>query len=86
MRIMAINGPRQVGKTTIAHQVRHKLIKSRIPCWYMPMDDFDSDESDWYRIRSDDGNLRVGVDFDHRDFDNQDFATGTVIGAGAPTQ
>lgn len=83
MRIMAINGPRQVGKTTIALQVRHKLIKSQIPCWYMPMDDFDSDESDWDRIRSDDGNLRVGAEFDHRDFDSQDFATGTIVGAGA---
>lgn len=84
MRIMAINGPRQVGKTTIALQIRHRLIKSQIPCWYMPMDDFDSDESDWYRIRSDDGNLRVGADFDYRDFDSRDFATGTIIGAGAP--
>ena len=84
MRIIAINGPRQVGKTTIARQVRHKLIKSQIPCWYMPMDDFDSGESDWHRLRSTDGNLRVGAEFDHQDFDNQDFATGTILGTGAP--
>ncbi|MCY4158855.1 MAG: ATP-binding protein [Bacteroidetes bacterium] len=75
--IIAINGPRQVGKTTIALQVRQKLIKSKIPCWYIPMDDFNSDESDWFRIRSDDGNLRVGGNFD------DSFDTGTIMAAGA---
>ncbi len=51
MRIVAITGPRQVGKTTIALQVRQKLIESKIPCWYMPMDDIDSGESDWFGIQ-----------------------------------
>ncbi len=78
MRIMAINGPRQVGKTTIIHQVRQKLIQSRIPCWYMPMDDFYSDDSDWYRIKLIDENLRVGPSSDR-----QDFATGTIRETGS---
>ena len=59
-RIVAITGPRQVGKTTIALQVRQRLLASKIPCWYMPMDGIDSSESDWYVIRETGSNLRTG--------------------------
>lgn len=47
MRIVAITGPRQVGKTTIAHQVRKLLTESEIPCRYIPMDNLSSTKSDW---------------------------------------
>ena len=59
-RIVAITGPRQVGKTTIALQVRQRLLASGIPCWYMPMDGIDSDESDWLVIQETSSNLRTG--------------------------
>ena len=55
MRIVAITGPRQVGKTTIAHQVRKLLTESGIPCWYMPMDNLSSGKSDWLGL-----NKRLG--------------------------
>ncbi len=73
-RIIAINGPRQVGKTTIALQLRSRLIKSRIPCWYMPMDDFYSSESDWLKVRIDDGQGNA----------NQDLFEGEVIRHDVP--
>ncbi len=56
MRIAAIIGPRQVGKTTIALQVRKKLIEEKIPCWYMSIDNIDTSEADWpdmQKIRDD---------------------------------
>ena len=59
-RIVAITGPRQVGKTTIARQVRKRLLASKIPCWYMPMDGIDSDESDWVVIHEFGSKLRTG--------------------------
>ncbi len=61
MRIVAITGPRQVGKTTIALQVRQKLIESKNPCWYIPMDDIDSGESDWFGIQETGSNIRTGA-------------------------
>ncbi len=61
MRIVAITGPRQVGKTTIALQVRRRLIESKIPCWYIPMDDIDSSESDRFGIPEISGKVRIGA-------------------------
>ncbi|WP_420447754.1 ATP-binding protein [Candidatus Palauibacter sp.] len=45
MRIIAITGPRQTGKTTIALQARRRLEVSGRPCWYVPLDDPTPDES-----------------------------------------
>ena len=45
MRIAAITGPRQTGKTTIALQARKRLEASGRPCWYVPLDDPTPDES-----------------------------------------
>ncbi|MXX98104.1 MAG: ATP-binding protein [Rhodothermaceae bacterium] len=59
-RIVAITGPRQVGKTTIALQVRQRLLESKIPCWYIPMDGIDSGESDWSGIQETSSNIRTG--------------------------
>ena len=39
MRIVAMTGPRQVGKTTIAIQACQKLDKSGILYWHIPLDD-----------------------------------------------
>ncbi len=55
MRIVAISGPRQVGKTTIAHQVKKLLTESQIPCWYMPMDNLSSAKSDWLGLKKSGG-------------------------------
>ena len=44
MRIVAITGPRQTGKTTIALQARRRLEASGRPCWYVPLDDPTPDE------------------------------------------
>ena len=60
MPIVAITGPRQVGKTTIALQVRRRLLESKIPCWYVPMDGMGSDKSDWQVIRQADSDIRTG--------------------------
>ena len=61
MRIVAITGPRQVGKTTIALQVRQKLTESQIPCWYVPMDDIDSEESGLFGIQETGSSMRAGT-------------------------
>ncbi len=39
MRIIAITGPRQTGKTTIALQAQSLLIRSGLECWYFALDD-----------------------------------------------
>ena len=39
MRIVAITGPRQTGKTTIAVRARHLLTESGYACWYVALDD-----------------------------------------------
>ncbi|MCY4224423.1 MAG: ATP-binding protein [Bacteroidetes bacterium] len=59
MRLVAITGPRQVGKTTIAHQVRQHLIQSCIPCWYLPMDRLGSSRSDWITLQNIDSDLQI---------------------------
>ena len=46
MRIVAITGPRQTGKTTIARQARRHLEGTGQMCWYVPLDDPTPDESD----------------------------------------
>lgn len=61
MRIVAITGPRQVGKTTIALQVRQRLIESNIPCWYVPMDDIASAEFDWFGIQETSSGIQAGA-------------------------
>ncbi|MDE2732484.1 MAG: ATP-binding protein [Bacteroidota bacterium] len=38
-RILAVTGPRQTGKTTIARQVGSALIAGGHQCWYVPLDD-----------------------------------------------
>lgn len=45
LRIIAITGPRQTGKTTIALQARKRLEASGRPCWYVPLDDPTPNES-----------------------------------------
>ncbi|MCY4232868.1 MAG: ATP-binding protein [Bacteroidetes bacterium] len=59
-RIVAITGPRQAGKTTIALQVRKKLLDSKIPSWYIPMDSIDSKQSDWFELQESGSTLRTG--------------------------
>jgi len=59
-RLVAVTGPRQVGKTTIALQVRRRLLASNIPCWYIPMDAMDSHESDWDAIQETGSIMRTG--------------------------
>ncbi len=39
MRLVAITGPRQTGKTTIAVAACRMLAESGYPCWYVAMDD-----------------------------------------------
>ena len=38
-RIIAMTGPRQIGKTTIAIQAHQKLTRLGFSCWYTPLDD-----------------------------------------------
>ncbi|MXW13619.1 MAG: ATP-binding protein [Rhodothermaceae bacterium] len=45
MRITAITGPRQTGKTTMALQIRRRLMDSGIPCQYYAMDNPVQDET-----------------------------------------
>lgn len=47
MRMVAITGPRQAGKTTIALQARVQLTELGIPCWYVALDDPSSVKTDW---------------------------------------
>lgn len=61
MRIVAITGPRQVGKTTIALQVRQRLIESKIPCWYVPMDDIASAEFDRFGVQETGSGIQAGA-------------------------
>ena len=44
MRIVAITGPRQTGKTTLVLQALAKLKADGIPTWYVPVDDPTPDE------------------------------------------
>ncbi|WP_419941983.1 ATP-binding protein [Candidatus Palauibacter sp.] len=46
MRIVAITGPRQTGKTTVARQVRSRLEGTGRMCWYVALDDPTPNESD----------------------------------------
>ncbi|WP_419161705.1 ATP-binding protein [Candidatus Palauibacter sp.] len=46
MRIVAITGPRQTGKTTIARQGRSRLEAAGRMCWYVPLDDPTPNESE----------------------------------------
>ena len=39
MRLVAVTGPRQTGKTTMVLQAREELKKSGLPCWYVAVDD-----------------------------------------------
>ncbi len=49
MRIIAIIGPRQVGKTTIALQARQQLIESGFTCQYISFDDPRLNKPGWPR-------------------------------------
>ena len=49
MRIIAIIGPRQVGKTTIALQARQQLIELGYTCRYVSFDDPRLNKPDWPR-------------------------------------
>ncbi|MCY4675048.1 MAG: ATP-binding protein [Bacteroidetes bacterium] len=49
MRIIAIIGPRQVGKTTIALQARQQLIELGFTCRYVSFDDPRLNKPDWPR-------------------------------------
>lgn len=49
MRITAIIGPRQVGKTTIALQAHKQLIKLGFTCQYISFDDPSLNKPDWPR-------------------------------------
>lgn len=46
MRIAAITGPRQTGKTTIARQARNRLEANGRMCWYVSLDDPTPDASE----------------------------------------
>ena len=39
MRLVALTGPRQTGKTTLVLQALSDLGKDGVPCWYLPVDD-----------------------------------------------
>ena len=39
MRLVAITGPRQTGKTTLVLQALSDLENGGVPCWYLPVDD-----------------------------------------------
>ena len=39
MRLVAVTGPRQTGKTTMVLQARDELKRSGLPCWYVAVDD-----------------------------------------------
>lgn len=39
MRLVAVTGPRQTGKTTLVLQALSDLEKDGVPCWYLPVDD-----------------------------------------------
>jgi len=52
MRIIAIIGPRQVGKTTIALQARDQLIQYGFTCQYVSFDDPHLNLSDWWSTDS----------------------------------
>jgi len=49
MRIIAVVGPRQVGKTTIALQARQRLIELGFTCQYISFDDPSLSKTDWPR-------------------------------------
>ncbi|MCY4158817.1 MAG: ATP-binding protein [Bacteroidetes bacterium] len=55
MRIIAITGPRQTGKTTIAIQACRRLMESNVPCQYFSMDNLGSENSDLTNL------LRAGI-------------------------
>ncbi len=39
MRLVAVTGPRQTGKTTLVLQALSDLERDGVPCWYLPVDD-----------------------------------------------
>lgn len=39
MRLVAVTGPRQTGKTTLVLQALSDLENDGVPCWYLPVDD-----------------------------------------------
>lgn len=39
MRLVAVTGPRQTGKTTMVLQAREELERRGLRCWYVPVDD-----------------------------------------------
>lgn len=39
MRLVAVTGPRQTGKTTLVLQALWDLENDGVPCWYLPVDD-----------------------------------------------
>lgn len=45
MRLVAVTGPRQTGKTTLVLQALSDLEKDGVPCWYLPVDDPTPDET-----------------------------------------
>lgn len=47
MRLIAIIGPRQVGKTTIALQARQKLVEAGFTCQYIAIDNPHLNQPDW---------------------------------------
>jgi len=60
LRITAITGPRQVGKTTMALQVRRQLIASKIKSIYISMDSIDSHDVDGKDIEIYGGSQPIG--------------------------
>lgn len=39
MRLVAVTGPRQTGKTTMVLQAREELERRGVRCWYVAVDD-----------------------------------------------
>jgi len=60
LRVTAITGPRQVGKTTMALQVRRQLIASKIKSIYISMDSIDSHDVDGKDIEIYGGSQPIG--------------------------
>ena len=66
MRIVAITGPRQTGKTTIARQTRNRLEANGRMCWYVPLDNPTPDASEAPGLLTELDTIPTGSSHDER--------------------